>query len=610
MLTERLVFPLVGTLLVLMAVLMVLSMRGDALTFDELAHIPAGYSYLTQQDYRVNPEHPPLAKDIAALPLLFLGLDFPAHSQNWLQDSGAPPWWVQFDLGNEFLYKSGNNPLSIIFWSRLPMILLTLALGAFLFFWTRKLLGNGAALAALLLFAFSPSFLAHGRLVTTDVAAALGILVAAYFWIEFLKQPTKATIAKAGAAFAFAFLLKFGAVLLIPFFALITIVYALLHKESSGHVRTLGKYAGLSVLAGIVALVLIISVYQLHILNYPAERQLRDTIADLQPGGVTAYEQAVIWMADAPAGGLILRPFAQFGRGILMATQRGQFGNTVFFQGEIKAGGWWYYFPLIYLYKAPLAFHVLTLLGILGIVWSFQKQWYRGLKDVLVTWWIKKHFAFFAFAVFTAGYFLVAMLGNLNIGMRHLLPLFPMLYILTIWGLKELLSHIQNNRAKRIAISAIVGLFLWYIGSSLMAFPHYIPYYNALAGGTQNGYQIAVDSNYDWGQDFYKLLAFVEANNIQKLHLDYFGGEDPAYWLREKYVRLDSRKVSEDLSRGLALSEAGGGVEGWVAVSLNQLQGGLGQPIAGFDQPTGYYTWLQEYAPTRLGNSIFIYNIR
>src|SRR3989344_2825742 len=124
------------------------SMRHDALTFDELAHIPAGYSYLTQQDYRINPEHPPLAKDIAAFPLIFLDLNFPANSQNWRQNSQNPAWWVQFNLGNEFLYHSGNNPKDIIFWSRFPMILLTLALGALLFIYARRLGGNFFGIAA------------------------------------------------------------------------------------------------------------------------------------------------------------------------------------------------------------------------------------------------------------------------------------------------------------------------------------------------------------------------------------------------------------------------------------------------------------------------------
>lgn len=568
--------------------LALLSMRQDALTFDELAHIPAGYSYLTQQDYRLNPEHPLLAKDIAAFPLLFLNLNFPLDNENWTQNTEAPPWWAQFNLGNAFLYHSGNDPASIIFWSRLPMILLLLALGAFLFFWARKLLGNIAALAVLALFAFSSNFLAHGRLVTTDVAAALGILIALYFWIEFLKQHSKAKILKAGAALALAFLLKFSAVLLIPFFAVITILYAVLYPLSSGKIRTIAIFSTLSLLVGIIALAIIIPVYQLHILGYPAERQLRDTIADLQPGGITTYEQATIWMTDKP----FLRPFSQFARGILMATQRGQFGNTVILLDEIKAGGWWYYFPLIYFYKVSFAFHLLTLLAFFGVLWSIKKQWYRGIQELLITWLLKKHFVYFAMGSFIALYFLVAILGNLNIGVRHLLPIFPLLFILVVWGLKEMLSHFEDSLTKRITIVLYGALFAWYIGSCLWAFPHYISYYNELIG-TENGYEVAVDSNYDWGQDFYRLIEFVKENKIEKLHLDYFGGEDPAYWLDGTYIKLDPFNPPTN---------------GWIAVSVNQLQGGLAKPAAGFDQSAGYYTWLSQRTPVaRAGTSIFIY---
>ena len=598
---NSLTYAIAVLLLGAMFLLAFFSARQDALTFDELAHIPAGYSYLTRQDYRLNPEHPPLAKDIAALPLLFLNLlptgrqvNFPDDSQSWLQEKEAPAWWVQFDLGKEFLYRSGppggeasNDPRQIIFWSRLPMIFLLLALGAFLFFWARKLLGPGWALLTLALFAFSPSFLAHGRLVTTDVASALGVLVALYCWIEFLKQPTKPNIVKASGALAFALLLKFSTVLLLPFFALITILYALLHPHSHGGVKTAGKYALLSVLAGIIALAVIIPVYQLHILNYPPERQMRDTISDLQPGGVTVYEQAVIWMADPPAGGLLLRPLAQFSRGILMAIQRGQFGNTVFLLGDIKAGGWWYYFPLIFLFKVPLALHVLLLFGFAGLALSIKKKGWE---------WAKNNFSLFAFGLFIVAYWGIAMTGNLNIGVRHLLPTFPFLYILGLYGVKEFASRRSTPRFKRNIKIALVLLFVAYIGSSLSAFPHYISYYNELAGGIKNGYKVSVDSNYDWGQDFYRLLAFVETNQIKKLHLDYFGGEDPEYWLGEKYERLDPFNPP---------------TSGWVAVSVNQLMGGIAKPVAGFDQETGYYNWLLQYQPVeRAGNSIFIYRLQ
>ena len=109
-------------LIFIMGAFAFLSMRSDSLTFDELAHIPAGYSYLTLQDYRLNPEHPPLLKDLAAAPLLFLDLNFPSDKELWLQTKEAPAWWVQFDLGREFLYRSGNDPKQIILFSRLPMI--------------------------------------------------------------------------------------------------------------------------------------------------------------------------------------------------------------------------------------------------------------------------------------------------------------------------------------------------------------------------------------------------------------------------------------------------------------------------------------------------------
>src|SRR3989339_619590 len=113
-LSNRTTYIIASVLLGILFLAALLSMRQDALTFDELAHIPAGYSYLTQKDYRVNPEHPPLVKDLSALPLLFLHLNFPQDKTVWTQPQ-APAWWVQFDLGTEFLYRSANNPRVIIF---------------------------------------------------------------------------------------------------------------------------------------------------------------------------------------------------------------------------------------------------------------------------------------------------------------------------------------------------------------------------------------------------------------------------------------------------------------------------------------------------------------
>jgi len=350
---------------------------------------------------------------------------------------------------------------------------------------------------------------------------------------------------------------------------------------------SIGKYALLSFAAGAAGFILLVwPFYYFHTLNYPPERQLRDTVSDLSPGGITSVEQL---LAIDPIDNAVSRPFAQYFRGVLMALQRGQFGNTVYFLGEIKAGGWKRYFPTLYMVKEPLALHLATLMGSIGILFIIVK---RKLK--------KEHFALFAFLFFIAAYWAAAITGNLNIGIRHMLPTFPFIYILTAWGIKEFANMFSSVRLRRAAIFAALIFLGWYAASSLRAFPHFISYYNELAHGIQNGYTIAVDSNYDWGQDFYRLVDFVEKNNIEKLRLDYFGGENPQYWLGKRYVRLNPD------SEGFIPSE----VEGWLAVSLNQLMGGIAKPVREFDQPTGYYNWLSQYTPVaRAGNSIFIYHI-
>ena len=584
MISDRSTNLLAAALLLVLFWTALLSMDGTSLTFDELAHIPAGYSYLTQKDYRINPEHPPLVKDLSAVPLLFQDLNFPGQSSAWKQEATAPAWWVQFDLGTEFIYNSQNSPTDIIFWARFPMILLLLLLGWFLFKWARKLGGNPVGLGVLALFSFSPALIAHGRLVTTDVGAAFGAVVATYFWIKFLRNPIKLNVLWAGVFFGIAMLIKFSLVLLIPFFGLLAVIYPLLLKKNK--VSVLKEYLSKAVVAGIIGVVLVIyPVYSFHTLNYPSEHQLRDTAADLAPNQITPLKNLTVWMSDKP----IIRPLAQYARGLLMATQRTSFGNTTYFMGQISAEAWWYYFPVIYFLKIPLAFHLLTLISLAGCLFLLFRRKFAG--------WLRNNFTAFAFLLFLAIYWSTAMIGNLNIGIRHLIPVLPFTYLLVVLGAKTIWDNINSQKGKMIFGSLILLLFAWYVSSSLAAYPDYIPYYNEIAGGKEKGYRYAVDSNYDWGQDFYRLLAFVESNKIEKVHLDYFGGESPEYWLGEKHIKLNPREIKEP-------------PQGWVAVSINQLMGGIAEPVPGFDQETGYYDWLKGKEPAaRAGQSIFIYHL-
>lgn len=561
-------------LLFTMAMTGILSMKGDSATMDELAHIPAGYSYLTQFDYRINPEHPPLAKDFAALPLLFLDLKFPIESSAWTEDVNG-----QWQLGTQFIYESGNDADQIVFWARIPMILLLLLLGFLIFKFAKELFNKESALLALAFFSFSPSFIAHGRLVTTDIAATLGTVLATYFWLKFLKNRTKKTIILAGIALGIALLLKFSLILLIPFFAVITLAYVFLEK------KPFWKYVFSSVLAGLVALFLVITpVYMVHTANYPAERQLSDTKEILQSSPMESFKNLCIWAADKP----LVRAPGHYLLGLLMATQRTASGNTGYFLGQVSGTGWWYYFPVVYFLKVPLAFHILSLLALIFLLISFIK---KAPKPNPLEW-MRSHFTEFSMVVFLAIYWFVSVNGKLNLGVRHVLPTFPFIYILVSSLLVSFVAKSKES-IRKFLIVFVSGLIAWYVASSVTCFPYYLSYFNEIGGGYLGGYEYVVDSNYDWGQDLKRLKNFAEKNDIEKIWLDYFGGGNPKYYLGEKYVEMKPQYAY---------------ASGWVAVSINQLQGGSGDPAPGYDQPTGYYKWLSEQTPVgRAGTSIFIY---
>jgi 4-amino-4-deoxy-L-arabinose transferase-like glycosyltransferase len=546
---------------------------------DELAHIPAGFSYLYQNDYRLNPEHPPLIKDLAAIPLMSLNLNFPENHPSW-RTGVNNQWW----FGNQFMFKSQNNPDQIMFLARIPMIIVMILFCLFIFFYAKKLVGPNFAILALIFSAFSPTILAHGRLVTTDVGAAFGAILATYFWIYFLKDPSLKNLLYAGVVLGASMLVKFSLILLIPFFAILTILWPIL-KEGL-NLKEILKYLAKAILAGIVAVVLIIwPFYYFHTFGYPQQKQIADTEEIVASNPWKPLKNLCLWMTKHN----FTRPLAHYLLGLLMATQRVSYGNTVYFLGTVSGGGIKYYFPLVYLMKIPLA---LIILMLFLLIFFFSKI--KNLEFLTIKKFSLKHFDIVAFLIFLAIYWFTSIGGNLNIGVRHLLPVFPFTYLLLVFGVKSTYESLKD-RTRKIFLGFLVTIILWYVLSSLLCFPHYLTYFNEAFLGPKNGYKYVVDSNYDWGQDLKRLQEFVKKNNIQKIYVDYFGGDDVEYRLGEKWVKFDPRKEKPI---------------GWFAVSATFLQGGRGKPIRGFNQPTGYYRWLDSYIPiTRAGNSIFIYYI-
>ena len=202
--------------LVLLAVVMVVPaiiMTEKSATFDEVTHLPAGYSYLIEHSIRYNPQHPPLIKEICALPLLLLDLRYPERpSEN------------EWTYGRDFLFR--QDAQRILFWGRIPNLLLSLGMASLVAMWARHLWGWGGGLLALFLYAFDPTITAHSQLVTTDVGVAFISLL--YLWAlrSYLRNPTWKSLLLSGCALGLALGAKFSAVALIPISAVILAVAA------------------------------------------------------------------------------------------------------------------------------------------------------------------------------------------------------------------------------------------------------------------------------------------------------------------------------------------------------------------------------------------------
>jgi len=602
-LTNRVTNIIAFLLLIFMFVLAVFSMKDDSVTMDELAHLPAGYSYLTQKDMRLNPEHPPLMKDLAAIPLLFIkNINFPSEIGAWKEDVNG-----QWAFGFNFLYQSGNPVDKMIFWGRIPMILILILLGFYIFKWTKELFGQKTAILALFLFSFSPTFLAHGRLVTTDVGAAAGVFIATYYFIKAFQQPIKKNIILAGIAFGLAELCKFSVILLVPLFAILALAWWLVK------LGTWRKALKIFILVMLIGYILIWPIYQYHVWNYPAERQVRDAGVALSDYP-DLIKKPILFATDKP----ILRPYAQYLTGLLMVFHRAAFGNTTYFLGEVSNLGWKNYFPVVYSVKEPLAFHILILIALLyaaflikkpphqklrfgaGLVqhrallwcWAFWQNTFQRMKS-----WIKNHFPEFSMLCFIGLYWTVSLVSSLNIGVRHLLPVFPF----TILLVSGMIGNLIKSPFLKLKLTILGILILWQAVSVISIYPHFLAYFNELAGGPSQGYIYTVDSNLDWGQDLKRLAQWADKNLPagRQVYVDYFGGGNSQYYLKEKYAPWEGQRNPEEFPKG-----------NYLAVSATLLQGGRGEPAPGFNQPTGYYRWLNKYTPiTKIGYSIFVYRI-
>jgi hypothetical protein len=581
-------FPLWGYILgitIILAVLAFGSSSGDSLTVDESPHIGASYSYIVKGDYRLNPEHPPLLKLLSGVSI-WLGAKFTGIPVNF--PDTIPAWTekvnAQWDIGYAFLFKSGNDANTIIWWARLPTILILLLGGVYLtysvYYHTKS---KAISILTLLLYAFSSNVIAHGRLVTTDIIASISFIFAIDIWIGYLKNPIRKYILLLVLALSFGFLSKFSTILLLPLFFITGFGYIGIKYWGT---KEFGKqilfFIRNSIIIAIGVFFIINLVYYVAMRNMSIDTQMRliqeSFPQDNQISQIT--KKSLSEVVNTPG----LQYFGQYLLGQSMAIQRVGGGNTTFLLGKFTNQSFTEYFPVTYMLKEHLGILVvLVSLILVSIVLLIRAIQHKNLK--LDREWLLKYWYEWTVLMMILLYWIVSIRGNLNLGIRHILPAVILTYIILAIGIVRILVPLRYSKI-------ILSVFLiWYIGSTLLAYPFYISHLNVLAGYNQ-GYQIFTDSNLDWGQDLKRLHTWTKEQNIDTLYIDYFGTGDVKYYLSDINI--------------IPVKSSDGPKIGYTAISATMFQDSfyLKQKNRDYQE----YWWLMGRKPDYIiGNSILIY---
>lgn len=560
-------------LLFLIFVQAISSIRLKSATVDEVTHLPAGYSYLKTGDFRMGRENPVLIKLISGTPLLFFDLKIPTDHPSWRQLD-------QYAFGGQFLYHSNKNGDRILFWGRMPIILLSILLAYFVFRWAKELFGINAGLLALFLYIFEPNILAHSVLATTDLGVAVFSFIALYYFWKFIRESRPKNLILAGFTFGLAQASKFSAILLVPIYLLLILMRIFSANEVTSSVKLFRRlspaksriqksyvlFASLLSIFLIAFLVIFASYgFQIKPVLSPDDPLGKHTKAlhQLLPRNNKVVNRGVYFFLER-----FPIPAADWFRGQASQILHSREGHSAFLMGMYSEKGWWYYYLVAFLIKTPIPLLVLLIIAI----WLFGKSKEKKMED--------EYFLIVPIAVmFAASFF-----NRIAIGLRYLLPVYPFLFVFT--------SRLAGVRLKRQTLFIVmVGILsLWYIFSSLSIYPHYLAYFNEFVGGPNNGYKYLVDSNLDWGQDLKGLAKYVEERKIKEVKLSYFGTASPNYY--QIPYQLVTEKEMHKYTPGI------------YAISATNLQNALVVDKTRFD-------WFKKYQPVdKIGYSIFIYDIR
>jgi 4-amino-4-deoxy-L-arabinose transferase-like glycosyltransferase len=462
------------------------SVRQESLTWDEGDHIPAGYMSLKHHDFGLNPEHPPLVKMIAAIPLMGMDIREPQLQNRQFKTEA-------YLSGRDLIFQ--NDFETIIFRARAAASIFALMVALLAFLTAREMFGTGAGFLSLLLIVFEPNLLAHGALVTTDTGAAVCLLASIYAFYRYVKAPSWGRVAVLGLAAGIFCITKHSAVLLPAMLVLLAITELLRRRQASDETRLHQalRLASVFVIAGLIAVAIMWIGYGFRYSARPAGMQinppLESTLGNLSPLEGKAITMMARWKV-LPESWLY---------GLADVRSVANVWPSYMF-GKVYAHGVWFYFPVAFVIKATLT----TLIFLPLIVYAIATRKLRGWREILFL------------SIPPALYFGISMTSKLNIGVRHILLVFVFILVLAggaAWSL------ICRDRRWAVPIGILI---LLHVISSLRAFPSsYIPYANELWGGPANIHKYLTDSTTDWGQQLKGVKRYVDEHGIQQCWFAY-----------------------------------------------------------------------------------------
>jgi 4-amino-4-deoxy-L-arabinose transferase-like glycosyltransferase len=477
------------------------SMVHDSPTVDEQNHLARGAAFIRTGDPRLSLEHPPLINALSALPLLLLpDVKLPLDDSSWERQ---PPdvYWYRF--AEQFLWVYNHDATRMIFLARLPIVFLTVGLALVGYHFAGEFWGTPSRVWAFLFLLFDPNIVAHGRYTTTDIGGATFLFLAAFLlwrmwqaegwnWRRWLW---------AGLGLGLAFGSKLSTLVFVPIFGLLAVLPFFGKTRRLGDRETWRRLSQF-LSAGLLSILVVWAIF------------------GFEWGPFLFKDDGFFAGLNAWRG-----PMPTFWAGLEQVLFISSGGRPAFLLGHFSNEGFLAYFPVAFLVKTPLVMIVgLVVTAVLFLRTRINANEHGSSRGKALFLLLPVIF-----------YFLFSMQSALNIGYRHLLPILPFVYVLISgvaseeWRVKSgegRVSGLKSHVSRFTPLVVLSGLLV----ADFAIHPHYLSYFNLAAGGPENGRNILIDSNIDWGQDLLRLKSWMDKKGVDTVKLGWFGTAVPDYY--------------------------------------------------------------------------------